>query len=298
MGRRSRIEFQGATHHVYARGNRRAEVFDSQGEYASYVEDLERITQQHGTAVLAFCLMPNHTHLCLRTDGDPLCVVMQRLNLRHARRFNLVRDVRGRLNESRYCAQLVDSERYLLCLVRYIHQNPVRAQLATTPDNWSFSSHQAYRGRLYRFVSTGEILTRVGGAAGYAHYMGVSLSEDERQLFEPDERGRRLDVVGDEQAARLLAQRRAPWNVPEPEQAVETAAEAWARQRGLELETLKRFRDTQSRRLRRELAMDLRARGYRLHQIGRMLGRQVSSVSRTLLLARGCSESAATYGAA
>jgi hypothetical protein len=104
--------------------------------------------------------------------------------------------------------------------------------------------------------------------------------------------------VGDEQAARLLAQQRAPWNVPEPGLPVESAADAWARQRGLDLEALKRVRDTQSRNLRRELAIELRARGYRLHQIGRMLGRQASSVSRTLLLARGCSEAAATYGAA
>jgi len=298
MGRRARIEFPGATYHVYARGNRRAEVFDSQGEYAAYIEDLERIARQHATAVLAFCLMPNHTHLCLRTDGDPLSVVMQRLNLRHARRFNLVRDIRGRLNESRYCAQLVDSERYLLCLVRYVHQNPVRAALATAADGWPFSSHHAYRGHRYPFVSTAEVLARVGGAVGYAHYMGVSLSGDERHLFEPDEKGRRLEVVGDEQAARSLAQRRAPWNVAQPALPVEAAAHAWAQQRGLQLETLKGLRDTESRRLRRDLAVDLRRRGYRLYQIGQMLGRQVSSVSRTLLIARGCSESAATYGTA
>jgi putative transposase len=296
MGRRTRIEFPGATYHVYARGNRQAGVFDSKGEYASYLEDLERIAGQHGTAVLAFCLMPNHTHLCLRTDGDALSVVMQRLNLRHARRFNLLRDVRGRLNESRYCAQLVDSERYLLCLVRYVHQNPVRAGLAPTADDWPFSSHQAYRGRSYRFVSTQEILARVGGAEGYASYLGVRPDDDELRLFEPDEKGRRLKVIGDERAPSALAQRLGPWNTPAPERPVEAAADGWAQEHGLRLDELKTARGARSRQLRRELAIELRARGYRLHQIGQMLGREVSTVSRTLLMARGCSESAASYG--
>jgi putative transposase len=113
MGRRVRMEYPGVVYHVFSRGNRRTAVFRSPAEYEDFIADLERLAKLHKAEVLAFCLMSDHPRLCLRTgeDGDPLSLLMQRLNLRHARRFNRIHKVRGHLNECRYRAQVVDTKR-------------------------------------------------------------------------------------------------------------------------------------------------------------------------------------------
>ncbi len=60
-------------------------VFLKAADYQDYSDDLRKVCGDHEARVLAYCLMPNHYHLCVRTGGDPLSVVMHRLNLRHAR---------------------------------------------------------------------------------------------------------------------------------------------------------------------------------------------------------------------
>lgn len=295
MPRPPRIEVPGATYHVYARGNRRADVFGGAAEYLGYLEDLERIARQHGAFVHAFCLMPNHTHLCLRTGltGDPLSVLMQRLNLRHARRFNAVRDVRGRLNEARYGSQVVADERYLLCLVRYIHLNPVRANLVPAPEQWPFSSHLAYLGRAFPWVTTGDVLARLGGVGGYSRWVGVPAGDEER-AFRPDARGRRLPIVGAEAA--VGPSKPSPFGRRASDQAIAARAADWAQANGVDLEALQApERDRATQQLRVGLALHLRGLGYALGPIARVIGRGESATSLMILRARGVAEAEPSY---
>ena len=95
MTRQIRVQLQGATYHVFSRGNRRSRVFQHPEDHEAYLEDLRTLSQQHGAKVLAFCLMPNHPHLLLRADGDLLSVLMQRLAQRHAIRYNRSHRVRA-----------------------------------------------------------------------------------------------------------------------------------------------------------------------------------------------------------
>ena len=88
MARQIRVQLQGATYHVYSRGNRRTRIFQHPEDYEAYLDDRRTLSEQHGAKVLAFCLMPNYPHLSLPTDGDPLSVLMQRLTQRHALRYN------------------------------------------------------------------------------------------------------------------------------------------------------------------------------------------------------------------
>ena len=88
MARQIRVQLQGATYHVYSRGNRRTRIFQHPENDEAYLEDLRTLSEQHGAKVIAFCLMANHPHLSLPTDGDPLSVLMQRLTQRHALRYN------------------------------------------------------------------------------------------------------------------------------------------------------------------------------------------------------------------
>src|SRR5687768_2318729 len=113
MARRPRPQFEGATYHVYTRGNRKSDVYLDDSDYRAYLEDVRELADHHRVEVLAFCLMPNHPHLALRTQGDGISVFMQRLTQRHAVRFNRKYGVSGQLMEGRYKSLLIHDATYL-----------------------------------------------------------------------------------------------------------------------------------------------------------------------------------------
>ena len=258
MGRPRRDEEVGKTHHVYCRGNRGGAVFEDEGDYAAFTEKLFELAALAMVDVVAFCLMPNHFHLCLRTreGGALLSQFMQRLNLWHARQYNWKHGVRGRLNESRYKAKVVDSEHYLLTLVRYIHQNPVRAGLVEQVAQWRYCSHGAYLGGPNPGVATLEVLRLVGGLEGYRALVDSGLS--------PQEDLDRLRFKRQKMPVRL------PPGAP----------------------VVPEVLGPQGERIRQ--AYSLRARGRSLREIGRALGCHRSTAAR-LLEAAVCREEEAVY---
>ena len=94
-------------------------------------------------------------------------------------------------------AQWVEGDRYLLTLVRYIHNNPVKAGLVERMEDWAYSSHRAYLGSPFPWVETVSVLERAGGSVGYAKWMEVRPSPGERRMFLPDAKGRLRPVVGE-----------------------------------------------------------------------------------------------------
>lgn len=102
--------------------------------------------ERFGHRVHAFCLMTNHVHLAVQIADIPLARIMQNLSFRYTRWINGRQNRSGHLFQGRYKAVLVDADSYLLQLVRYLHLNPVRANMVASPDDYPWSSHRAYCG--------------------------------------------------------------------------------------------------------------------------------------------------------
>lgn len=66
---------------------------------------------------------------------------------RYAQYFNSKYNRRGHLFQGRYKGVIVQQGIYLRQVIRYVHRNPVRAQMVTRPDDYKWSSHSAYLGR-------------------------------------------------------------------------------------------------------------------------------------------------------
>lgn len=95
----------------------------------------------------------------------------------------------GHLFQGRYKALLVDGDSYLLELVRYIHLNPVRAGVATTLDDYEWSSHQVYLGEdRIAWLSCDSVLSYFDSSVDlarkrYADFVMDGLNEKYRQEF-------------------------------------------------------------------------------------------------------------------
>lgn len=126
-----------------ARGVERRAIFIEKRDYEEFLKCLNRITEDSGSTVLAYCLMPNHFHLAIKVGTVPLSVVMQRILASHATTFNRRYDRTGHLFGARHKAKLCLDDRNLMCVIRYIQMNPVRADLVQRPEDWPWSSRVA-----------------------------------------------------------------------------------------------------------------------------------------------------------
>jgi putative transposase len=147
MPRKPRIEYSGAFYHVIVRGNQKQRIFKDPADFQKYLLLLTAYKNRTGCRVYAYVLMNNHVHLLIETKDIPLSKVMQGLNQTYTMYFNKRYRTVGHLFQGRYKAILCDRDAYLLGLLKYIHQNPLRAKIADILDSYLWSSHHAYTGK-------------------------------------------------------------------------------------------------------------------------------------------------------
>ncbi|MGM7703033.1 transposase [Pseudalkalibacillus sp. Hm43] len=144
MPRQPRVWYPGAEYHITTRGNRKTPLFyDSQDRHI-YLKYLSETRTQYPFDLYAYCLMTNHIHLQLKSHDTHIQLIMQKLNYRYATYFNRKYDYVGHLFQGRYFSNLIGSPAYQLDVSKYIHLNPVKADLVTQPSNYDWSSYRTY----------------------------------------------------------------------------------------------------------------------------------------------------------
>ena len=125
MSRPLRIEYPDAWYHVMNRGRRGEEIFSTSEDFATFIKLLQEGAEQWNIRISAYCLLSNHYHLLIQTPLGNLARFMRHINGVYTQRYNRIHKCDGQLFRGRYKAILVEEDRYLLELVRYIHHNPL-----------------------------------------------------------------------------------------------------------------------------------------------------------------------------
>lgn len=147
MARPLRIEFPGALYHVTSRGDRREPIFDDDEDRLAFLRVLAEVVERFNWICHAFCLMTNHYHLVVETPDGNLSKGMRQLNGVYTQASNRRHHKSGHLFQGRFKAILVDKNRYLLELARYVVLNPVRAGIVAHPNDYPWSSYRAMMGK-------------------------------------------------------------------------------------------------------------------------------------------------------
>jgi REP element-mobilizing transposase RayT len=140
------MDYEGALHHVFDRGNRRQLICEERLDYLHFLALVERAAKKFEWLVHAYCVMPNHYHLLIETPAAGLSRGMQLLNGRYAQELNAGRRIDGHLFQGRFGSVLVETEAHAIWVNRYIARNPVEAKLVENPASWEWSSYGALRG--------------------------------------------------------------------------------------------------------------------------------------------------------
>jgi len=143
--------------HVTARAVGREVLFRDDEDRSDFIAHLSRNTRALLWACHAYCLMTTHYHLVLETSRESLSQGMHRLNGLYAQRFNARHARRGHLFENRFQAYVIDTEDHLAAAIEYVLNNPVRAGLCESSDEWPWSGTGGTvpRDRRYEGLSLG-----------------------------------------------------------------------------------------------------------------------------------------------
>lgn len=144
MPRRLRFHLPSAVYHVILRGNDKQDIFFSNGDRCTMCLLIQEGIEKYGHTVHSFCFMTNHVHLAIQVKEINISKIIQNLAFRYTQYINRKYDRVGHLFQGRFKSIIVDDSQYLKELVRYIHLNPVRANLVNAPEKYVWSSHRAY----------------------------------------------------------------------------------------------------------------------------------------------------------
>jgi putative transposase len=133
MARIARVVVPDSPHHVTQRGNRREPVFFEADDYRLCRRLVAAAARRAGTAVWAYCLMPNHVHLIATPAGaDGLRATFAEAHRLYTATINARFRWTGHLFQGRFGAVVMD-EPHLLAAARYTALNPAVAGWCAVP---------------------------------------------------------------------------------------------------------------------------------------------------------------------
>ena len=143
MARLPRLSIPGVPQHIVQRGNNRQACFFCNNDRAFFMNKLAEACESEGVKVHAYVLMSNHVHLLMTSHTvNGISKVMQMVGRNYVRYINTTYQRSGTLWEGRFRSSLVQSQRYLLNVYKYIELNPVRAAIVAHPADYIWSSYQ------------------------------------------------------------------------------------------------------------------------------------------------------------
>lgn len=160
MPRAPRVHVSGGFYHVTLRGNHQQPIFFVPEDRRLLDEIVSDALHRFSARLHAYCYMSNHIHLLIQVDEIPLGRVMMCIASRYARSVQSRLGTTGHLFERRHHPILVDVDDYLLTVLRYIHQNPVEAGIASSVSDYAWTSHHVYVGNVAQpWVTTDFVLS-------------------------------------------------------------------------------------------------------------------------------------------
>lgn len=146
MPRSMREQSQTGVYHVMLRGINQQIIFNDLEDYQKFIEVLSDCKAISGYEVFAYCLMNNHVHILLKVHKEELSQIFKRIGVRYVYWYNWKYYRRGHLFQDRFKSEPVEDEGYFLTVLRYIHQNPIKAGITKTVSEYDFSSYNEYIG--------------------------------------------------------------------------------------------------------------------------------------------------------
>jgi REP element-mobilizing transposase RayT len=151
--------YENKYYHLFNRTNNEEALFRTEENYLYFLKKYRFYLDEYFETI-GYCLMPTHFHFLVRvkeikiepSEGYPTVseglikinrIIGTFLNS-YSQAFNKMWNRHGNLFNQKTNAKNVESEKYLITLLTYIHQNPIRSKLVDKAEDWDYSSYRDY----------------------------------------------------------------------------------------------------------------------------------------------------------
>ena len=129
MARRPRKKSRTGIYHIILRGINRQTIFEDDEDKYKLLETLTRYKNISKFNLYGYCLMDNQLHLLMKETEEAIGKTIQRISASYVRWYNYKYERIGHLFQGRFKSENVETPNYFRTVLRYIHQNPVKARL-------------------------------------------------------------------------------------------------------------------------------------------------------------------------
>lgn len=147
MARKPRERSSSGIYHIILRGINRQSIFEDDGDRLKLIETLVKYKEISQCRIFSYCLMDNHVHLLLQETQEAISRMVQRISSSYVVWYNDKHDRCGHLFQERFKSEAVETDIYFLTVLRYIHQNPIKAKIVSDVEDYKWSSYSEYTKR-------------------------------------------------------------------------------------------------------------------------------------------------------
>lgn len=144
MPRTARRKSISGIYHIILRGINRQTIFEDKEDAEKFLQTIKDCKMKSGYKLYGYCSMGNHIHLLIKEEKEDLGIIMRRIGARYVYWYNWKYNRYGHLFQDRYKSEVVENESYFLTVLRYIHQNPLKAGLVKDIKEYRWSSYSEF----------------------------------------------------------------------------------------------------------------------------------------------------------
>ncbi len=131
-------------YHIMIRGINQQTIFTDDEDHGRFINTIAKYRREIAFKIYAYCLMDNHVHLLIKEGDEALSNTMRRIGISYVSWYNWQYNRKGHLFQDRYKSETVENDTYFLTVLRYIHQNPLKAGICKDIELYKWSSYQEY----------------------------------------------------------------------------------------------------------------------------------------------------------
>lgn len=131
--------------HVISQGIKKEYIFNRKVFKEKYLELIQENSEKFNIKIIANCIMDNHVHMCLFYEKiENLSQFMHQINSCFANFYNKLESREGYVFKNRYYLQEIYNRQQLFNVIAYIHNNPVKANMVSNPEDYKYSTYMDY----------------------------------------------------------------------------------------------------------------------------------------------------------
>ncbi|MDO7786205.1 transposase [Desulforamulus aquiferis] len=144
MARKAREKSTTGIYHIMLRGIDKRDIFLDDEDREKFLDYLAKAKEKATCLIYGYCLMDNHVHLLIEEGHEHIGESIKRVAVGYVYWHNEKYSRTGHLFQNRYKSEVVEDDTYFITVLRYIHQNPIKAGLVQDISHYKWSSYIHY----------------------------------------------------------------------------------------------------------------------------------------------------------